>query len=141
MSLKKRELKFLVSKINEELERVTESVAKVSESKPLATSDRGKDEVDQATSEYERSQQLRFQRRDRLYERKLIKTLKKVEEDEYGICEDCGCDIKFERLKARPTAELCITCKDEAEKEEQGNFLRRQSKSMGQTVSLVGANA
>lgn len=95
------------------------------------------DEVDQASSDYERSQRLRFRNRDHFYKKKLDKALKKFESDEYGICEDCDETIKFERLMARPTAELCISCKDEAEREEQGSFIGRQSKSLGQSGGAV----
>jgi len=73
------------------------------------------------------------------YIKKLNKALERFESDEYGQCTDCDCDIKYERLLARPTAELCITCKDEAEKEEQGNFVARQSKTYAPAPSLVGA--
>lgn len=136
MALKKRELKKLKDKIMAEKERVINSTVVNDTEQIFLDAGRGKDEVDLATSEYERSQVLRFKKRDRLYAKKLNKALHKIELGEYGICEDCGCDIKFERLNARPTAELCITCKDEAEKEEQGNFVARQSKSMSQTIQL-----
>jgi hypothetical protein len=46
--------------------------------------------------------------------------------------------LKFERLLARPTAEMCIFCKEEAEREESSSFQGRQSKSLGKTVELSG---
>lgn len=36
--------------------------------------------------------------------------LKRIEEDEYGYCQECGEDIAPERLEADPTALFCITC-------------------------------
>lgn len=36
--------------------------------------------------------------------------LDKIYSDTYGICEKCGYEIHFERLKAIPYAELCIKC-------------------------------
>ena len=52
-------------------------------------------------------------------ERKLIKkiekTLKKVEDEDFGYCESCGVEIGIRRLEARPTADLCIDCKTLAE--------------------------
>lgn len=94
------------------------------------------DEFDQASSEYERAQLLRFKKRDLFYVKKLTKALEKFDSDEYGICEECDENIKFERLLARPTAELCIACKDESEREEQGNFVARQSKSSESRMDL-----
>ncbi|MCK5021870.1 MAG: TraR/DksA C4-type zinc finger protein [Candidatus Pacebacteria bacterium] len=34
--------------------------------------------------------------------------LKKIDEDNYGICKECGEDIEKERLEANPAAETCI---------------------------------
>ena len=39
------------------------------------------------------------------------KTLIRIEEDDYGFCDQCGIDIGVRRLEARPTAELCVDCK------------------------------
>jgi DnaK suppressor protein len=58
--------------------------------------------------------------RDR--ERKLIlkieKSLKRLEDGEYGTCERCGEQIGVARLKARPMTTLCIDCKSSEEIEE-----------------------
>jgi DnaK suppressor protein len=35
----------------------------------------------------------------------------RVEEDDYGFCDQCGIDIGIRRLEARPTADLCVDCK------------------------------
>ncbi len=135
MSLKKKELSELKDKIQAERERLANSFS-VDEEKFVVKSEEQKDEVDQASAEYERSQMLRFRNRDIFYAKKLSGALEKIGCGEYGECEECGEDIRFERLLARPTAELCITCKDESEREEQGNFIARQSKSLGKRVEL-----
>jgi DnaK suppressor protein len=36
--------------------------------------------------------------------------LKRIEEDDYGYCQECGEDIAPARLEVDPTALLCITC-------------------------------
>ena len=36
--------------------------------------------------------------------------LKRIKEDDYGYCQDCGEDIVPARLEVDPTALLCITC-------------------------------
>lgn len=48
--------------------------------------------------------------------RSLRQALAKFEDGSYGICEDCGNDIGFSRLQARPEAGLCINCQTRAEK-------------------------
>ena len=73
----------------------------------------------------ERNRQLRMRDRDRKLINKIRETLHKIDIGEYGICESCGCDIDFERLKLRPVASLCIECKKEAEeREERERFSR-----------------
>lgn len=37
--------------------------------------------------------------------------LMRIDDGSYGTCERCGANINEERLKAMPTATLCITCK------------------------------
>lgn len=42
--------------------------------------------------------------------------LHKMEDGSYGICENCGKEISFMRLKALPYAQFCIDCKKDMEK-------------------------
>lgn len=48
--------------------------------------------------------------------RAVRKALARFEDDTYGICEQCGNDIGFARLSARPEARLCITCQAREER-------------------------
>jgi|SRR6056297_1150469 len=40
----------------------------------------------------------------------IKKALKRMEEGDYGICEDCNEEIEEERLRASPEAQKCIKC-------------------------------
>lgn len=73
------------------------------------------DPVDRAAQEEEFSLELRNRDRERKLVKKIDKTLKKVEDGDFGYCESCGVEIGIRRLEARPTAELCIDCKTLAE--------------------------
>ncbi|GLS92637.1 RNA polymerase-binding transcription factor DksA [Psychromonas marina] len=73
------------------------------------------DPVDRATQEEEFSLELRARDRERRLIKKISKTLKKLEEDDFGFCDSCGIEIGIRRLEARPTADLCIDCKTLAE--------------------------
>ena len=139
MGLSAKRLEVLKDKIQMQRERLIKGMDGINEEKYLLNADDRPDTVDQAASDYERAQLLRFRNRDHFYKKKLDKALEKFEADEYGKCEECDENIKYERLFARPTAELCISCKDEAEREEAGNFIGRQSKSLGQSVEMVKA--
>jgi DnaK suppressor protein len=74
------------------------------------------DIVDMSTDEILRTFEMRIRDREAKYLKKIEKALRKIEEGTYGICENCGACIKYERLKLRPVAELCIKCKLEQEK-------------------------
>lgn len=134
--LTKRQLKALEDKVMAEIERIENKLAseRLMEVNDLS----GKDEVDSANDEILKRTELRFATRETLYLKKLKKTLTLMDSEEYGICEECGAQITFTRLNARPTSTLCIGCKEESERDELQNFHGRQSKSLG---TSMGASA
>ncbi|MFN3714657.1 MAG: RNA polymerase-binding protein DksA [Alcanivoracaceae bacterium] len=73
------------------------------------------DPNDRATQEEEFALELRARDRERKLLKKIEKALDKVDKGDYGWCEACGIEIGIRRLEARPTAELCIDCKELAE--------------------------
>ena len=76
------------------------------------------DELDQAAEEDNRRTELRIRDRERKLINKIKETLEKIENGEYGYCKSCSYPIGKARLEARPTADLCINCKDLEEQEE-----------------------
>ncbi|MBF0311855.1 MAG: TraR/DksA C4-type zinc finger protein [Oligoflexia bacterium] len=86
----------------------------------LTVEDRS-DEIDLANADAVNAQQLRFRNRDNFYEKKIDEALTRIENEEYGLCEECSNPIGYLRLFARPTANLCIFCKEEAERDEANN--------------------
>ena len=73
------------------------------------------DPVDRAAQEEEFSLELRTRDRERKLIKKIEKTLKRIDEDDFGFCDECGIEIGVRRLEARPTADMCIDCKTMAE--------------------------
>jgi DnaK suppressor protein len=136
MTLTKTQLAKLKDTIQAERERVLNSSGIDQEMFSLKSEEQ-KDEVDSASADYERSQMLRFKNRNAFYAKKLAGALEKMATEEYGICEECDEGISFRRLLARPTAQLCISCKDDAEREESNNFISRQSKTLEKQVEMV----
>lgn len=47
--------------------------------------------------------------------REIRAALKKMTYEGYGYCEECGEPIGFARLKAKPTATLCVECQNALE--------------------------
>lgn len=93
------------------------------------------DEVDQAQTDSEQSMRMRLRNREMLYIKKVDEALKRIEEGCFGDCDECGEDIEIRRLEARPTATLCVSCKEEQERKEQISAAGRMHKSMGETFS------
>lgn len=45
----------------------------------------------------------------------LDTALRRLKDGEYGLCEDCGVEIGWGRLKALPFAKRCLSCQHQAE--------------------------
>jgi DnaK suppressor protein len=73
------------------------------------------DTLDMAVNESNREFTLRLADRERRLMRKIRHSLECIGEGAYGTCENCGANITYKRLLARPVARLCIDCKTEAE--------------------------
>jgi len=69
------------------------------------------DPTDRATQETDMSLELRSRDRERKLIKKIDDTIQRIDEDDYGYCDNCGVEIGIARLEARPTATLCIDCK------------------------------
>lgn len=94
------------------------------------------DEVDMAVNDVEQGMKMRLGNRESLYFKKIEEALLRIQEGTYGECLQCGGSIGLKRLEARPTAELCIECKENAEKTELLNAEGRRHKSLGEAVDF-----
>jgi DnaK suppressor protein len=79
------------------------------------------DPTDRAALESDRNFILRIRDRERKLIAKIEEALRRLEEGNYGVCEECGDTIGTERLKARPVTTLCIECKSAQEIGERKN--------------------
>ncbi len=75
---------------------------------------------DQASLEYEQTLELRTRDRERKLINKIDEALERIEDGEFGYCEETGDPIGIGRLMARPIATLCIEAKRRQEKKESG---------------------
>lgn len=95
------------------------------------------DPLDEASINTQTSHDIRFINRENFYLKKINKSLEAMNRGIYGLCEECDAEIGFERLMARPTAEMCIACKEEAEMAENNNIFDKRSKSLGKALHEV----
>ena len=75
------------------------------------------DPLDQAAYATERNFSHHLCSRNNMLIRDIEQALRDIEDGEYGICDRCDEDIPIKRLKARPMARHCISCKAQLEDE------------------------
>ena len=119
MPLKSAQLEEFRTILKEKRDRLLQEAKKTLDNEMVIEAEERMDEVDHASSEYMQAFSFRLRGRERYLLEKIEYTLRKIEEGEYGDCEDCGGRIGIKRLRARPEAQLCIQCKEAQEREEQ----------------------
>lgn len=80
------------------------------------------DSNDRASSETERAIELRTRSRYRKLCEKIEEALLRIENKEYGYCEETGEPIGIRRLEARPIATLCIEAQERHENYEKNHL-------------------
>jgi len=76
------------------------------------------DILDRAVYEGQRAFAFRIRERERFLIWKIKDALRRIEEGNHGIYEECGEDIPIARLKARPVTNYCLDCKTRMEAQE-----------------------
>lgn len=95
------------------------------------------DEVDMTSTELETSMRMRLRNREALFLKKIEEALGRIADGTFGECEDCGDEIELRRLEARPTATLCVSCKEEQEHREHIHIDGHRHKSLGAKLKLA----
>ena len=73
------------------------------------------DPADRATGEEEHALELRTRDRERKLLKKVQAAIQRIDEGEYGYCEETGEPIGVARLLARPTATLSLEAQERRE--------------------------
>jgi DnaK suppressor protein len=133
--MKKEQLKKFKKLLEEQKSNILFNDKVIREDFNLSQDDRY-DEVDQASAELDQGMRMRFRNRERFLIKKIDEALARIEDGTFGECESCGCEIGINRLLARPTATLCVECKEEQERIENSSVDGRRPKSLG--VSIAG---
>lgn len=94
------------AELNERLERIKASVRRSTDpdSKERATELENVEVVDALGNEITRELEL------------INGALRRIEEDRFGLCRDCGDAIDEKRLKIQPFVELCYDCAEFTER-------------------------
>jgi DnaK suppressor protein len=134
--LKEKQLKQLRDKLLAQKEDILNKIS--DQSQYELDPNEQKEQVDAANNNREKEQEARLLSRQGFLVKKISKTLADMEGGEYGLCKECDAPIPFERLYARPVAEMCITCKEDSEMSEKSKLYKRVSKSLGKTAQEYG---
>ena len=76
------------------------------------------DLTDRASAETDHALELRTRDRERKLVKKINQALQRIEEGEYGYCEDTGEPISIPRLDARPVATMSLEAQERHERKE-----------------------
>ena len=76
------------------------------------------DIIDQASSQTEKTVEMRTLNRQRKLLAKIDQAIKRIKNDTYGYCEETGEPIGIKRLIARPIATLSIEAQEKHERNE-----------------------
>jgi len=133
--MRKTELKKFKRVFEEQRNRLLYSDSIIREEFNVNSDDRA-DELDQANTDIDQSMRLRLRNREVLYLKKIDDALQRIDEGIFGECDSCGENIEKRRLEARPTATLCVTCKEDEERQEVLTASGRRHKSLGESMRM-----
>ncbi len=127
------EMKQMLLKMKEEtLKEISKAVKSGSD---LPSGEPSGDIYDQASTERDRELGLLLSDREREKLHNIEEALMKIEEGEYGICEECEEEIPIGRLKVMPFARYCVKCKADIEKQ-QAQTKRFEEERVYREISL-----
>lgn len=95
------------------------------------------DEVDLSQEERQRELDLKLLGRQNFMLKKIDNALFQIKSGTFGFCEECDGEIEISRLRARPVATQCITCKEESERSEGHMLYEKRSHTHGK---ILGGN-
>ena len=115
--MKKNKLKHFQSLLENICAKIVGDVEKAHHNKKSSEVEQMADISDDAARSYGRKLQGDLEEQEWVKLKQVEVALKKVEDGEYGICEQCEQEILETRLEIMPYTEFCIQCLSEMEKQ------------------------
>jgi DnaK suppressor protein len=129
-----KSIKDMLLKTREEL--VQGIARKSKETAVSGVSDIG-DILDSVSEERTRELYMIFIDREKQKLKQIDDALDRIEEETYGLCEECGVKIPRPRLKVVPFAKYCVECKEAIEREEK--YTREEPEESVKKVPMAEA--
>ena len=114
--MKKNKLKHFQSLLENICTEIVGDVEKAHHNKKSSEVEQMADISDDAARSYGKKLQGDLEEQEWVKLKQVEAALKKVEDGEYGICEQCEQEILETRLEIMPYTEFCIHCLSEIEK-------------------------
>ncbi len=73
--------------------------------------------ADDATEVFNQEAQVSLKHNEEHVLEQINSALRRIDQGDYGVCERCGREIDFARLKAQPYARFCMACQRLVENE------------------------
>jgi len=113
----KKRLEYYKKKLLARREELMKIIARTEEEGRAADDDPTVDLADKAANSYTKEFLFGKTDTDRAILQQINLALRRIEEDEYGLCANCQDELQQKRLEAVPWTSHCVTCQ---EKHEQG---------------------
>jgi DnaK suppressor protein len=123
-AVKKKDRKRFEKMLREERERLASSLGKLESSVLKRTQRESSGDLsaysihiaDLSTDAMEREKDLQVASAEGRRLQEIDDALRRLDDDDFGICESCGKQIEHRRLEVVPHARLCLKCQEKAER-------------------------
>ena len=112
----KKRLEYYRKKLQARPDELLRTIARTAEEGRTADDDPTVDLADKAAKSYTKEFLFGITNTDRTILNLIDGALKRIEADEYGVCENCQEEMQQKRLEAVPWAKHCVNCQEKAEK-------------------------
>jgi DnaK suppressor protein len=113
--MEKKRLEYYKKKLVTRREELMRTIARTQEEGRAADEDPTVDLADKAANSYTKEFLFGMTNTDRTILNMIDAALKRIQEDEYGVCANCQEEMQQKRLEAVPWAKHCITCQEKME--------------------------
>ena len=111
----KKRLEYYKKKLQVRREELTKTIARTQEEGRTADDDQTVDLADKAANSYTKEFLFGITNGDRKILAMIDAALKRIANDEYGVCANCQEELQQKRLEAVPWAKNCISCQEKVE--------------------------
>jgi DnaK suppressor protein len=112
----KKRLDYYKKKLLARREELLRTIARTAEEGRAADDDPTVDLADKAANSYTKEFLFGMTNTDRTMLNMIDAALKRIDDEEYGVCANCQEEMQQKRLEAVPWALHCVNCQEKAEK-------------------------